>query len=220
MRCLGFALLFFMSFCSLDCCDFSVCRGIKGSGIEMTEERALSPFESVDIRGAYDVSITCRQEQSVTITGDDNILPHIVTRIRGKTLIVESNESISPEISLELNITVGNVESVKTSGAIDVTISDMENQKIEIDINGAGGVRAAGTTRELAVTISGAATLNTKDLLSEDAAITINGTGSAEVFASRKLEAEINGAGNIGYYGNPTEVAQDVSGVGSISKKG
>ena len=46
----------------------------------------------------------------------------------------------------------------------------------------------------------------------------ISGAGSAEVYASVKLDAEVSGAGTVRYKGNATNVSQHVSGAGSVNK--
>ncbi len=56
------------------------------------------------------------------------------------------------------------------------------------------------------------------DLLSENARVDITGAGSAEVYASVKLDAQVSGAGSVNYKGNPTNVKQEVSGAGSVSR--
>jgi hypothetical protein len=48
--------------------------------------------------------------------------------------------------------------------------------------------------------------------------VAISGAGSAEVYASVKLDATVSGAGNVNYKGNASEVNQHVSGAGSVKK--
>jgi Putative auto-transporter adhesin, head GIN domain len=52
----------------------------------------------------------------------------------------------------------------------------------------------------------------------ENTKVDISGAGSAQVFASVKLDAEVSGAGSVTYKGNAVNVSQHVSGVGSVNK--
>jgi len=52
----------------------------------------------------------------------------------------------------------------------------------------------------------------------ENTKVDISGAGSAEVYASVKLDAEVSGAGSIKYKGNAGNVIQQVSGAGSVKK--
>jgi len=201
------------------CCDlFCNGAGLKGSGVAFTEERDLDAFSALDVAGAYSVKVTCGEEQSFSITGDDNIVPLVITKVRGSTLHVYTDEKISPETPMELVITCKDMSEVTGSGVMNLDLSRADNERLDISLNGAGTVAASGRTGSLRVTISGAGSLVAQDLKAEDVSVTINGTGNAAVFASRSLRAEINGTGHIGYAGEPRNVHQRISGMGSVSK--
>lgn len=46
--------------------------------------------------------------------------------------------------------------------------------------------------------------------------VSIGGSGNAEVFASERLDGDIDGSGNIRYAGNPKQIGRTVMGTGSI----
>ena len=54
------------------------------------------------------------------------------------------------------------------------------------------------------------------DLAANDVSVSISGSGNADVRASGKLTANISGAGNVSYSGNPTSIVKDISGPGSV----
>jgi hypothetical protein len=155
----------------------------------------------------------------VEVVGDDNILPHIMTEVKGDTLFVTSDESICPKKRLEVNISSDDIERINSDGSHDVFIGGIQNKSLALEIEGSGDVHASGKTGRLVAEISGSGNIRARDLLSEEVKISIHGAGGADVHASRRLEAEIDGAGDIHYYGNPEEVSKKITGVGDIEKR-
>ena len=189
---------------------------VEGSGKRKVEQRRVSSFNKIDIDGVFDVKIELRKKQGVEIIGDDNILPHIVTKSSGDTLVITSSKSICPKLSLQVNISQDNIERLDADGSNDINISGVKNKKFVLNLNGASDVRASGRTGEFTAKISGAGSLRAGNLHAENTEISVVGSGDAEVYASGKLNASIDGAGDIIYFGNPKDVSRRVTGVGDI----
>src|SRR5512141_2038627 len=65
---------------------------IRGSGNVVSETRQPGNFSAIEIN--YPVELTVKQGQAVTLTiqGEDNLLPQLDTRVSGSTLIIENSE--------------------------------------------------------------------------------------------------------------------------------
>ncbi|MFY7999084.1 MAG: head GIN domain-containing protein [Candidatus Kapaibacteriota bacterium] len=213
--------------------------GKKGSGVERTEIREASKFIGIDVGGAFDVEVVCGKEPAIEITADDNLLEDITTTVRGNTLYIETKQNISPKTKLRLRIATQNLEDVQSSGASDLIIKGVNNDKLSISTSGAGSVKASvktgklsvetsgagnvdisGSANTLDVETSGAAEIKARDLQVKNARIEVSGAGDVEVRVSEELNVSVSGAGDIRYYGNPKTVSKEVSGAGSVSKKG
>ncbi len=202
------------------CCEcFNDRDAVKGSGVSMTEERELAAFTGLDLSGAYDVTITCGAAQRFTITGEDNILPLIVTEVKGDTLHVKPSEKISTKITIEIVIGCEMLNAIHAAGAVNLGIAEVDVDRFDIDLAGTASLGATGRAREVDLTVAGTADVDTNGLSAETVSVTINGAGHARVHASKSLNAVINGTGNITYSGNPENVSQNVSGLGVIIKK-
>jgi len=193
--------------------------GVEGNGIAKTENRNVSEFSNIEVDGAFNVHVECRKKQKLELSGDSNILPYIITKTRGNTLKITTSKTICPKKLLEVKISADNIEKVTASGAVDLSIIGVDNNKLDLEIDGAGDIKASGKTKNFRVDIAGSGDLKAKDLKAEKVEVSVNGAGNAVVSASKKLKAEINGAGDIAYYGNPKEVIQEISGAGDIIKK-
>ncbi len=194
-------------------------NGVEGNGIDKSEKRNVPKFSSVEVDGAFNVYIECQKKQSIEIRGDSNILPQIITRVKGNTLQITSNRTICPKKILEVKVSAENIDRVSISGAVDLSISGVNNNNLEFEINGAGDLKASGKTKNMKIDVSGSGDIKAKELKAENVDVAVNGAGNAVVNASQKLKAEINGAGDITYYGNPREVIKNVSGAGDIIKR-
>ena len=192
---------------------------IEGSGKGKTDKRQASSFNSVLVDGAFDVNIEMQKKEGVEVSGDDNIIPNITTKVSGNKLIVSSNKSICPKQKLEVNISAPDIEQVRMEGSSDIIITGVNNKSLTVELDGSGDINVSGKTKKFAVTVSGSGNIHAKDLQAEDTSISITGSGDADVYAARKLDGAIEGSGNINYYGNPKEVSKKIDGSGDIEKK-
>ncbi|HEY4155670.1 MAG TPA: head GIN domain-containing protein [Puia sp.] len=232
---LGVAAVYLVS------CGRFLGKRIRGNGVIKTEERTVSPFKNVEASGAIKLMVSQGDLKPVKLEGDENILPYIEIRQEGDRIEVRTRPgyNISPTNDLIVYVTAPVYNSIEVSGASDIKgqnkISNAENLQLEASgagdiemdvdapeitakISGSGSIKLKGQTRTLDIDLSGAGHAYCYDLLSENTRVDISGAGSAEVFASVKLEAEVSGVGNVSYKGNATNVNQHVSGAGSVSK--
>jgi putative autotransporter adhesin-like protein len=201
-------------------CKFGDFNKTTGSGKMKIEKRDVPAFRSLDISGAYDVEIVVQKEQSLELEGDDNLLPLIKTEVSNSGVLTINNEkSFSTKNKLRVRISVPNLIGISTSGASDIVASNIKSDGFDINMSGASNLQLSGETYKLAVEISGAGDLDAKDLHANVVSVHSSGAAKADVYASEELRAEVSGAGNVNYYGDPKVVKEDTSGAGTISKQ-
>lgn len=213
-----FYLLFYMGFSDIsyahDCGPLT--NFLEGNGIIMTEKRNVAFFNEIEIRGAYKSTIASGKKQTIAITGDQNLLPHITTVVKDKKLLINNCKAFSTKNTLNLNITVPDIVKVTSNGSSQITINDVDNQTLSIVSAGAGEISVSGITKKFDVRLFGASELHAKDLQSEDVRISIEGACNAKVFADKVLDANIKGMGSIVYFGKPSEINKEMAGVGRL----
>lgn len=223
-------------------CRFAGGKRIQGNGNIETEERVVSSFSRVDVRGAMKVNVSQGDVKKVQIEADENLLQYVEIKQEGDRLIIKTRDgyNLDPTGDMRVYVTAPLFKSINVSGACDIIgqgkIDNGENMqihvsgageiKMEVDapaldvgISGSGTVNLKGETKDFDLNISGAAKALCYDLLSENTKVVISGAGDAEVYASVKLDAHVSGAGAVSYKGNATNVNQQVSGAGSVKKK-
>ena len=81
------AATFAMLGCDVNVIGLSVGPSIVGSGVAKREARDVGPFSGVDVSATLEASVTIGAETSVTIEGDDNLVPLIKTEVRDGRLV-------------------------------------------------------------------------------------------------------------------------------------
>jgi len=173
------------------------------------------------------------------IEAEDNFLQYITTEVKDGELDIRWQKNIVATSLKPINfyLTVKTLDTITLDGAGDIEAPDMRAETftvnangagnfqlpdlgadtLNVTINGAGNVTVTGEVAEQTIKINGLGNYQARDLWSTTAKVDINAAGSATVRVSDKLDATINGAGSINYYGNPT-VSQRVAGLGRINR--
>lgn len=192
--------------------------GVRGSGVRKTEKRELAAFTAIDTTGAVEIEVSCQKPASFEIEGDDNILPLIETNVRNGVLHISSAKPYRSGRIL-MRITIPDLESIKSTGAGKFTVSDLKNDRFEIDSTGATTVIASGVAKSVKIGSTGAGKIDTHNLRAADAEVNVSGAAGVEVYATDKLDVTVSGAARVTYSGSP-RVSKRVSGAGQVTKKG
>ncbi len=191
-------------------------NSVKGSGNVVTESRAVADFSAVDVGGVFRVEITAGKDFSVNVDADENLLPHIKTDVSGDMLEISTDAKISSSNPILVRITAPEITELRASGASSVSLLDIKNNSIDVDLSGVSELTATGETEKLRAELSGASVLKARSLKSETADVDASGASRAYVFASQSLSADASGASTVVYEGNPTNVEKDVSRASSV----
>jgi hypothetical protein len=199
--------------------DGNVIQGadqIYDSGKEGQEHRVLPRFDEVVINISADVTIQAGREPDVTIKADEAVIPLITTSVENGRLIIDPKRSFATAHSIDIEIGAPHVVSVSLQGSGDIELYGVSENRLVLKIDGSGDFKAAGNVDRLVVKTNGNGSLRLRQLITRHADISIDGSGDADVFARESLSAQIDGSGNIVYYGSPHRVNKRVNGVGEI----
>jgi hypothetical protein len=200
---------------------FSSCNWhkIRGNGSIKTETRDVAAFENVKCDGGYDVQINCQEKQSLTIETDENLLSRIKTEVHNNTLHIDTKGILFPTDGIRITISVPNITEFTANGSTDGDINNINNNTLEIGINGSGKLHLNGKSGTVKINTSGSSKIDATSLISEDSDIQINGSGNIQVYAANSVSVQINGSGTVKYKGEPKSVNQQINGSGKIIKE-
>ena len=196
------------------------CRwvGIRGNGHIKTDERPVSAFANIDIRGAFTADWQSGAP-SLSITTDENLLPYVDSNVSGDTLHLRTREQIRPTHGIRVVISSSTRAGARISGAVKLAAKQLSGSKFALESRGAARVSLEGKVEELLADMTGASELAANELQTKTAEISTTGAGDAEVAVAETLKVAITGAGTVKYSGNPPTIEKHISGVGSIRHK-
>jgi len=216
------------------CYDTFNCRS--ASGLIVTEEIEVEPFEGISFDVAGNVFIQQGSEQSVIVETHQSIIPGISTTVRDGIWNIRFLECYDRYDKFDVHITVPELNFASMSGSgnifgetpfeterFDATLPGSGNINLEIiaevvdaDISGSGNIIIAGETDQFLGFISGSGNIFAFDIESNNCQVRISGSGNCEVYVNDQLDVQISGSGSVRYKGNPPTVNTTITGSGSV----
>ncbi|MBB6459222.1 head GIN domain-containing protein [Flammeovirga kamogawensis] len=111
--------------------------------------------------------------------------------------------------------TVSRVINIATSGSGKIVLSEIQTSSITTMLSGSGSIELSGSTVSIIDQKSGSGNLEGFNLTTENANITISGSGNTSITCTTKLDVGIAGSGSVFYKGTP-EVNAAISGSGRV----
>lgn len=179
------------------------------------ETREVPAFDKIDVGGAFEVKISFGEALKVEVEARQKAIGNISTEVKNDKLYISSSKSNSntplniyisvPTLSfievhgaadLEgLNTLKTDMLTIKASGAASADL-DLDVATLRTEASGASDLDLAGKATHHSTEVSGAASVNAKDLVTETTDADVSGAGSARVNAL-DVTGNTSGAGEI-----------------------
>jgi len=214
---------------------------VVGSGNQISEDRSISGVSRVELAIPADLEIKQGSVEALTVQGDDNVLPLLVTDVIGGKLTIryESQVEVSTNQRPRIGLTVKDLRglqlsssgSVKvasiTTGDFDLNLSssgDIDIQGLQVDkitthLSSSGDITIQGTANQLELDVSSSGSFQAGDLEVQDADVNLTSSGDVTLWVVNVLQAKISSSGNVHYYGNPI-VRQSITSSGELISRG
>lgn len=211
---------------------------IQGNGNMSTESRQVSKFHSVRLTGPMNVQLIQGADNALEIEAEENIIPYIETNVDEGKLTIKYTDGvhINNREDITVRVTLPQLQGADITGSGDITsetkltgsdeielaITGSGNMNLELDapsveakITGSGDIFLSGQTRDIECTSTGSGKIDATALKAENAVVKTLGSGEVHVFASIKLDATVNGSGDITYKGGAS-VNSKIHGSGTV----
>lgn len=214
---------------------------ISGSGRLITEHFELTGFSGVDISHNCEATITMGNTYSLEVIVDENIREYLLVRLEGPTLKI----SLEPghryrDVTFKANIILRDLEAMELSGASSATLNgfDFDHPFVcklsgasrvygtmgmgdgEFKLSGACHMTLRGRGDDIAIDASGASSVDLGQFIARAVRLDLSGASGVTVHVTDRLDAEMSGASNVRYYGNPTIGQLSSSGASTLQKLG
>jgi hypothetical protein len=191
-------------------------NGLRGSGRHVEQAREVTAFKRIEVRGSTDVEVTAGQALKVVVSGDDNIVPHIRTRVDGDTLVIDMEPGNYFKSNDLVTISTPALEAVTITGSGDVDAHHISADRFAVQITGSGDFKAEGKAAELQASVTGSGDMSLYGLATRRAEVSVRGSGDVQVNSAESLKASVSGSGDVRYRGSPRDKNIDVRGSGSV----
>lgn len=186
----------------------------------------VGQFQRIEVAGPYDVEVRTGANPSVSATGPEKLLEHMVVEVKGDRLVIHperrdgwfnwggfhTNGSAKVAVtvpSLSEAVIAGSggiaVDQVKAdqfegkvAGSGDLSVGTLDVQSLKLSIAGSGGVKAnAGQAKNAEYSIAGSGDIDARGVRGETAAAQIMGSGSINGQATAAADIKIMGSGDV-----------------------
>jgi len=206
------------------------------------EDRKLSGFTTINVSDAFDVYISQGNQDAVGVSASDaSATKSIKTYVAGGVLYISFEYkgrgwSSWKNNKLKAYITIKNLEKLAVSGACNVSFVDpitsdrllvsvsgasdikgpLKVNSLKVGASGASNISLSGTATESDFNISGACSIKSIDLVTDNCAVVASGASSIRLTINQSLKSNISGASDIRYKGTVSRFDTKSSGASSI----
>jgi len=210
---------------------------VVGSDQLVHQVRPISGVSGIELRGPIELVIKQGTVESLTLHTDDNIAPLIETNVDNGLLHI----GVRPGASFRTRHAIGTTVELVRLGALqilgpgDVNCDELDTDRIEISMGGAGEVRVeslhaaavavrlqgsgtvhlAGSAARQDYVVEGAGDIDAEELAGRAVVVRIAGSGKAKIWATQSLSVDIAGSGDVHYRGQPA-LTTSVHGTGKL----
>ena len=178
---------------------------IIGSGRVITVSRTVSNFTAVRVNGVAHMTIEQTGMESLSITGDDNIIPVLHSDVENGTLFIGTEDGTELETSTGIfyRLTVKDLRGIDINGVISVDAAGLDADRLDVNVNGVSALTAQGRADRQFITLNGVSSYFAANLDSRETTVDADGVLSVVVKVSDRLDVFACGAGTVEYIGDP-----------------
>lgn len=234
---------------------------VQGSGKVIRQSFEVDGVDHIDLKTPGRVELVLGDSDSLVVETDDNIMPHLKVKVQDGTLILDEEEGLNLQPSLDIiyRLSLRSLASATVNSSGTISAGTVQGGSLELHINGSGRINfdsvdveelkitsagsgdviipdlaaedvRARSTASGSIQLSGAVTILTlesngsgdallADLQASEAKVQVHASGAATVWALDDLDVQIDGSGDVFYYGTPA-VTERVSGSGRLVSLG
>jgi hypothetical protein len=180
--------------------------------------RSLPAFTSISVQGPISVNVDAGKAQTVTLRGDAKFLRDVTSEVVDGQLRlgVREKKNVSWHGDPRVVITVPVLRALAVEGAGEVKLNQVRGERLDVNYRGAGSMNINGEVKTFKMEAEGVGEVDAKALAANDVDIRFRGIGDVKVTARNRLDATVQGMGNLTYYGKPRIVNKSASGIGSV----
>lgn len=197
----------------------AVLLSLASLSIQAAEQvRNITPFKTIDARGPVSLVVEVGKSLGLRVEGEQKFIDRVTTEIVNGELRLGYREKDNANIKDgdRVVVTVPELTAFRGEGAGLMKLNNVRGNEFDVNYRGAGSLQMTGQVNRLHLNVEGVGEVVARYLVAQDANVTFRGIGEVSVHAKNRLNASVQGLGNLTYHGNPRTVSKSVSGIGSV----
>ena len=185
----------------------------------VSEDRTVATFTKIKVLGAVKLDVTAGGDQSMTVSSQTEYMERIKTWVEGDTLYIDNTDGkkrSNNNMKGRVKISMASFDAIYVEGAIAGRFNNINGGDVLVDVEGASDIRLSGTCENVTIKMAGASNIQADNLKCKTADVRLEGVGNIEAYASEKVNATLEGMGNIDVRGGATDVTKNKDGFGNI----
>ncbi len=174
---------------------------VQGSGVPATQTYEIGTAAALDVGSAFDVELIVGGTPSLVVETDDNLLELVEVTEEDGRLRITTTDAIQTDLGLKARLTLAGLEELEVGGAGRVRATGVDIGHLVVECGGAGVVEIEATVASASIDAGGAGKVKLAHL------------------AGGLLEGSAGGAARVVVHGRIEAAKLDVSGDGDIEVK-
>lgn len=168
----------------------------------LTEQRAISGFTEVHLKGNPDVLIKEGKAFSVTVSAPQRLMKYVYTRKEGNRLVLGVEQAAkyryTRKNAIIFTVEMPTIEGVILTGSGDIDVDSVKTDELSITLSGSGDIRFDRIeAQSLTVRLSGSGDIVAKSVKAEEGSTRISGSGDVELGGTiNDFTIKVSGSGD------------------------
>ena len=175
------------------------CGGVIGSGTETSESREVVPFSKIIMNAGMELEVQAGQVPSLVISGDDNVLPVILTEVVGDELKigVEPDMHIIKQNPLVVRVTTPSLTVLELGSGAQAQVFGVLESDFTTRVGGGSEATVNGRATNLTAEASNGSKLHLTEMMVQDAHLIASSSSLIEARVSGKAQADASSGATI-----------------------
>ena len=197
---------------------------VEAAGPTVDRDYPVTPFEGIELAGAYDATVRTGAAPSVHARGGENVLDKLVVEVKDNKLLIHPKKnhgftwSHGSNGKVQLTITVPQLKEATLAGSGGINIDKVQGDSFEGTVAGSGGLSVgsmnvgalklaiagsgdakagAGTAKTAEYEIAGSGDVDAGSVNTQDLKVSIAGSGNVKAHSSGSAKVDIMGSGDV-----------------------
>ena len=215
---------------------------VRASNNISTQSHYIEDYNGVEIASAIDADITyTNTDEGITIEANDNLHQYLIVDKSNGNLRIKLRRGVNVKgrYTIKAHISTGNLlDQFSASGASNIVVDGLTTadyvgislsgasrfngavsaQDLSVHLSGASNANVSGESQIFDGVLSGASTLNSYDLVVDEADIGLSGASQASLTVNGSMDVVASGASVVRYRGNGSSHHIELSGGSQLIK--